>query len=50
LAALLNSLNMHISERKLRKEFGVFYDDYRSLRALIDNEGVQALAIPIKIQ
>lgn len=50
LAALLNSLNMHISERKLRKEFGVLYDDYRSLRALIDNEGVQALAIPVKIQ
>ncbi len=50
LAALLNSLNMHISERKLRKEFGVLYDDYRSLRALIDNEGVQALAVPVKIQ
>lgn len=50
LVALLNSLNMHISERKLRKEFGVLYDDYRSLRALIDNEGVQALAIPVKIQ
>jgi protease-4 len=50
LAALLNSLNMHISERKLRKEFGVLYDDYSSLRALIDNEGVQALAIPVKIQ
>lgn len=50
LAALLSSLEARISERKLRKEMGVLYDDYRSLRALIDNEGVQALAIPVKIR
>lgn len=49
-AALLSSLEARISERKLRKEMGVLYDDYRSLRALIDNEGVQALAIPVKIR
>ena len=50
LAALLSSLEARISERKLRKEMGVLYDDYRSLRALIDNEGVQAWAIPVKIR
>lgn len=50
IAAILNSLEMRISERKLRKEMGVFYDDYRTLRALIDNEGVQALALPMSIQ
>lgn len=50
LAALLSSIEARISERKLRKEMGVLYDDYRSLRALIDNEGVQALAVPVKIR
>ena len=50
LAAILNSLQMHISDRKLRKEMGVFYEDYCKLRAMMDNQGVQALAMPIKIQ
>ncbi len=50
LAALLSSLEAHISDRKMRKEMGIFYDDYCSLRALMENEGVQALALPIKIQ
>ena len=49
-AALLSSLQMHISERKMRKEMGVFYEDYCKLRAMMDNQGVQALALPIKIQ
>lgn len=50
LAAILNSLQMHISEREIRKEMGVFYEDYCKLRALMDNQGVQALAVPVKIQ
>lgn len=50
LAAILNSLQMHISDRKMRKEMGVFYEDYCKLRAMMDNQGVQALAMPIKIQ
>ena len=50
LAALLSSLEAHISDRKMRKEMGAMYDEYRSLRALMENEGVQALALPIKIQ
>ena len=49
-AALLSSLQMRISERKMRKEMGVFYEDYCKLRAMMDNQGVQALALPIKIQ
>ncbi len=49
-AAILNEISMRISERKMRKEMGIFYDDYCSLRALMENEGVQALALPIKIQ
>lgn len=50
LAALLNSLEAHISDRKMRKEMGAMYDEYRSLRALMENEGVQALALPIEIR
>ncbi len=50
LAAILNSLQMHISDRKMRKEMGVLYEDYCKLRAMMDNQGVQALAMPIKIQ
>lgn len=50
LAALLSSLEAHISDRKMRKEMGAMYDEYRSLRALMDNEGVQALALPIEIR
>ncbi len=50
LAALLSSLEAHISDRKMRKEMGAMYDEYRSLRALMENEGVQALALPIKIR
>lgn len=49
LAALLSSLEAHISDRKMRKEMGAMYDEYRSLRALMENEGVQALALPIEI-
>lgn len=50
LAALLSSLEAHISDRKMRKEMGAMYDEYRSLRALMENEGVQALALPIEIR
>ena len=50
LAAFLNSLQMRVSDRKIRKEMGVFYDDYCKLRALMENPGVQALALPVKIQ
>ncbi len=50
LAAFLNSLQMRVSDRKIRKEMGVFYDDYCKLRALMENPGVQALAVPVKIQ
>ena len=50
LAALLSSLEAHISDRKMRKEMGAMYDEYRSLRALMENEGVQALTLPIEIQ
>lgn len=50
LAALLGGIEARISERKMRKEMGEMYDEYRSLRALIDNEGVQALALPIEIR
>lgn len=50
LAALLSSLKAHISDRKMRKEMGAMYDEYRSLRALMENEGVQALALPIEIR
>ena len=50
LAALLSSLEVHISDRKMRKEMGAMYDEYRSLRALMENEGVQALALPIEIR
>lgn len=50
LAALLSSLETHISDRKMRKEMGAMYDEYRSLRALMENEGVQALALPIEIR
>ncbi|MBQ6690150.1 MAG: signal peptide peptidase SppA [Rikenellaceae bacterium] len=50
LAALLSSLEAHISGRKMRKEMGAMYDEYRSLRALMENEGVQALALPIEIR
>ncbi len=50
LAALLSSLEAHISDRKMRKEMGAMYDEYRSLRALMENEGVQALALPVKIR
>ena len=48
--AIMNKFSAHISDRKMRKEMGIFYDDYCSLRALMENEGVQALALPIKIQ
>ena len=50
LAALMSSLEAHISDRKMRKEMGAMYDEYRSLRALMENEGVQALALPIEIR
>lgn len=50
LAALLSSLEAHISDRKMRKEMGAMYDEYRSLRALMENEGVQALAAPIQFR
>lgn len=50
LAALLSSLEAHISDRKMRKEMGAMYDEYCSLRALMENEGVQALALPIEIR
>lgn len=50
LAALLSSLEAHISDRAMRKEMGAMYDEYRSLRALMENEGVQALALPIEIR
>lgn len=50
LAALLGGIEARISERKMRKEMGAMYDEYRSLRALIDNEGVQALALPIEVR
>lgn len=50
LAALLSSLEAHISDRKMRKEMGAMYDEYRSLRASMENEGVQALALPIEIR
>ena len=50
LAALLSSLEAHISDRAMRKEMGAMYDEYRSLRALIENEGVQALAAPIQFR
>lgn len=49
-AALLSSLEAHISDRKMRKEMGAMYDEYRSLRTLMENEGVQALALPIEIR
>ena len=48
--AIMNKFSAHISDRKMRKEMGIFYDDYCTLRALMENEGVQALALPIKIQ
>jgi len=48
--AIMDKFSAHISDRKMRKEMGIFYDDYCSLRALMENEGVQALALPIKIQ
>ena len=50
LAALLSSLEAHISDRAMRKEMGAMYDEYRSLRALMENEGVQALAAPIQFR
>lgn len=50
LAALLSSLEAHISNRAMRKEMGAMYDEYRSLRALMENEGVQALAAPIQFR
>lgn len=50
LAALLGGIEARISERKMRKEMGTMYDEYRSLRALMENEGVQALALPIEIR
>ena len=49
-AAIMNQISARIADRKIRKEMGIFYDDYCSLRALMENEGVQALALPIKIQ
>jgi protease-4 len=48
--AIMDKFSAHISDRKMRKEMGIFYDDYCTLRALMENEGVQALALPIKIQ
>lgn len=48
--AIMDKFSAHISNRKMRKEMGIFYDDYCTLRALMENEGVQALALPIKIQ
>lgn len=48
--AMLNKFRAHISERKMRKEMGEYYDDYLSLRAMMENEGVQALALPIEIR
>lgn len=49
-AAIMNQISARIADRKIRKEMGVFYNDYCTLRALMENEGVQALALPIKIQ
>ena len=49
-AAIINQISARIADRKIRKEMGVFYNDYCTLRALMENEGVQALALPIKIQ
>lgn len=43
LAAILGSIEARISERKLRAEFGEYCDQYRSIRSLMDNQGVQAL-------
>ena len=48
--AIMDKFSAHISDRKMRKEMGIFYNDYCTLRALMENEGVQALALPIKIQ
>lgn len=48
--AMLNKFRAHISERKMRKEMGEYYDDYLALRAMMENEGVQALALPIEIR
>lgn len=48
--AIMNQISARIADRKIRKEMGVFYNDYCTLRALMENEGVQALALPIKIQ
>jgi len=43
LAAILGSIEARISERKLRAEFGQYCDQYRSIRSLMDNQGVQAI-------
>lgn len=48
--AMFNKFRAHISERKMRKEMGEYYDDYLALRAMMENEGVQALALPIEIR
>lgn len=43
LAAILGNFEARASERKIREEFGEYYDSYRSIRSLMDNQGIQAV-------
>lgn len=43
LAAILGNFETRASERKIREEFGEYYDSYRSIRSLMDNQGIQAV-------